>query len=279
MPILLALGSSFAWGVADFAGGMASRRAQVVSVVLVGNLVGLVVAIAAAISEGSPLPRLAEVGWGAAAGAAGGIGLAVLYHAIATTRVAVAAPAATLLGALAPILFGVVIGERPSPTTWIGMLVALGAVVAISTGPGADQRGSTLRSVALGVSAGLGFGLFGILISRTGDASGLWPLVGARGASITVMVSIALVWRAPLIPSGRRTLAIAGVAGVLDMAANVMFLVAARLGLLSVVAIIASMAPAWTIGLARGILREPIGRIQAAGLGLAVVALVLIGLG
>jgi drug/metabolite transporter (DMT)-like permease len=279
MPILLALGSSFAWGVADFAGGMASRKAQAISVVLVGNLVGVVVAIAAAIVEGSPLPGLADLGWGAAAGAAGGSGLAVLYHAIATTRVAVAAPAATLLGALAPILFGVVVGERPSPTTWTGMVIALFAVVAISTGPGEDRRGSTLRSVALGTAAGLGFGLFGILISRTGEASGLWPLVGARGASIAVMVSIALAWRAPLTPPRRRTLAMAGVAGLLDMAANVMFLVATRLGLLSVVAIIASMAPAWTIGLARGILHEPIGRVQAAGLGLAGAALVLIGLG
>jgi drug/metabolite transporter (DMT)-like permease len=278
VPILLAIGSSLSWGVADFSGGMAARRVPAITVVVASHLLGLGLVVAIAVAEGSAVPAAAEFGWGAASGVVGGIGLALLYHAIVTTRVAVAAPAATLFGALVPILFGVVIGERPSAVAWAGIGLALPAVAAIASGGGSDRTGSSWRSLALGLGAGAGFGLFGILISRTGDAAGMWPLVGARGASIVVLSAIALVQGHRRAPRGR-ALGFALTAGLLDMTANVLFLAAARQGLLSLVAIVSSMAPAWTIGLARLVLHERIGRVQLAGLALAAGALVLIGLG
>jgi drug/metabolite transporter (DMT)-like permease len=231
-----------------------------------------------ALGEGSPVPGAADLGWGAAAGVAGGAGLAVLYHAIATTRVAVAAPAATLFGALAPILFGVVVGERPSGLAWTGIVMALPAVALVSVVPTDDAQDSAVRSLALGALAGVGFGLFGILVSRTTDAAGMWPLVAARTASILVMGGVALI-----AAGGVRVTGIAAryalVTGLLDMTANVLFLAAARRGTLAVAAIVTSMAPAWTIGLARFALGERVGRVQLMGLGFAAAALVLIGLG
>ncbi|HSG80425.1 MAG TPA: DMT family transporter [Acidimicrobiia bacterium] len=278
MQILLALGASLSFGVADLAGGLASRRVSAVRVVALSHVTGMAVALGVALVEGSPMTDAVGLGWGAAAGVAGGAGLAVLYHAIATTRVAVAAPAATLFGALVPILFGVAIGERPSGLAWTGIALALPAVGLISIVRSDDAKGSAARSLGLGIVAGVGFGLFGILISRTADADGMWPLVAARGASILLMAGVALV--------ATRGIGVGGTAaryslvtGVLDMAANVLFLAAARRGPLALAAIVTSMAPAWTIGLARFALGERIRRIQLAGLGLAAGALVLIGLG
>ena len=279
MPILLALGASLAFGVADFAGGMGARRAPALTIVAAGHVVGLGVAIFVAVIDRSAVPALSELGWGAAAGIAGGLGLAVLYHAIATTRVAVSAPAATLFGALGPIVFGVVIGERPSSIAWAGIVLALPAVALIAMAPSGDDRyGSAARSLVLGIAAGVGFGLFGIFISRTADASGMWPLVAARAASICAVIVAVRITRRSLAIRGR-ALGMAVTAGALDMAANILFLTAARSGLLALAAIVTSMAPAWTIGLARFGLGERIGRTQAAGIGLAGVALVLIGFG
>jgi drug/metabolite transporter (DMT)-like permease len=278
MQILLALGASLSFGVADLTGGLASRRVSAVRVVVVSHLAGLVVALGAALVEGSPIPGAAELGWGAAAGVAGGAGLAVLYHAIATTRVAVAAPAATLFGALVPILFGVVIGERPSALAWTGIALALPSVGLVSIVPSDDARGSAARSLLLGTVAGVGFGLFGTLISRTTDAAGVWPLVAARAASILLMTAVALIAvRGVRVRGSAARYSL--VTGVLDMAANMLFLAAARRGPLALAAIVTSMAPAWTIGLARFALGERVGRVQFVGLGLAAVALALIGLG
>jgi drug/metabolite transporter (DMT)-like permease len=64
-------------------------------------------------------------------------------------------------------------------------------------------------------------------------------------------------------------------AGAGDVAANALFLFAAREGLLSVVAPIAALYPVSTVLLALFVDKERVRPVQVAGLGLAAAALVL----
>lgn len=275
MPLFLAALSSLTFGVADFLGGLATRRAPALTVTVGVNAIGLTgVAVAVVIVGGSA--GSADLVWGALAGICGSLGLVVYYHALATTRMSVAAPVAAVMGALSPVAFGILAGERPSLLAWIGIAVALPAVVLIGAGNRATRSADTpFRAVMLGLASGTLFGFFGIFLSRSAAESGMWPLLSARGAALTLMVVVTLSMGRPLIPTGgagRLTAA----AGVLDLLANIMFLIAVRLELLALVSVIMSMYPAATVSLARFVLHERIDRTQTVGMVLAAVALTLI---
>jgi drug/metabolite transporter (DMT)-like permease len=67
-------------------------------------------------------------------------------------------------------------------------------------------------------------------------------------------------------------------AGVLDMAANALFLVATQQGQLAITGVLASLYPVSTVILAQVVLRERLVTAQLAGLATAAVAVVLISL-
>lgn len=276
MPFVLAGIASMLFGVGDFVGGYASRRAPVVSIVLTSQFVGGSGILIAAWVVFDGTLTATGLAWGAAAGLAGGAGLVALYHALATTRMGVAAPVTAVFGTVSPVLFGIAIGERPSWIAWGGIVLGVCAVVLIARTPDVvgSQPSSSARAVALGAAAGLGFGLFGILISRTGADAGLWPLVGARLSSIVLLLGMARVLRHPVVaPEGR---SLAAVAGVLDMAANALYLVAVRRELLSLITVIMAMYPVGTVGLARVVLRERLHPLQVLGFLLGAAAIVMI---
>jgi drug/metabolite transporter (DMT)-like permease len=279
MPFFLAGFASLSFGVADFLGGLATRRAAAVSIVVTSQLIGGTGLLVAAWVVGGEVALAREWAWGAGAGLAGAVGVVLLYHALATTRMSVTAPVTAVFGTASPVVFGIAAGERPEALAWIGIVVGVGSILLIARTPPEDDpalRGG-FWPVLYGTVAGLAFGLFGILISRTASESGLWPLVSARSASIGVLVLVAVLLGRPVIAESGRGLA--AWAGILDMAANVMYLVAVRQELLSLITVIMAMYPAATVGLARVVLRERIQRIQILGLGLGAGALVLIVLG
>jgi len=275
MPFLLAGLSSLTFGIADFLGGLASRRSPAVSVVLLSQLVAGtgVIAVAPMVAA---IPGASDFAWGAAAGVAGVTGLVLFYHALATTRIGVTAPVTAVFSTVTPVVFGIWDGERPEAVAWGGIALALVAIVLIAVPAGEAQDVSTggIRAVAYGAVAGVAFGLFGVLISQTSDTSGIWPLVGSRGASVAVLAIVVLATRRPVVPAESAGLAIA--AGSLDMVANVLFLFAVRQELLSLVAMIMAMYPVSTIGLARIVLHERIGLIQLGGLVLGAIGVSLI---
>jgi len=280
MAVFLAFLSAVAFGGADFIGGLASRRASAVSVVVTAHIIGLSVILVVAPFWGSQSAALSDFLWGAAAGTAGAVGLTVLYHALATTRFTVAAPAAALLGATVPVIFGLMIGERPGGAAWIGIALSVPAILLISAArdDGTPLAATTRRAVILGSLAGLLFGLFGIFISQTADTSGVWPLVGARMASIPTMAVVAMAMGKPLLVSGN-TIRIAVTAGAADMVANILLLAALHEpGLISLVLLISSLYPAFTVILARIVLEERMTRTQVGGLLMAGVGIALISI-
>jgi drug/metabolite transporter (DMT)-like permease len=278
MSVLLAALSALFYGAADFAGGFAARRSPLVPVLVTSQAAGGVLALAFVLAAGEHVPAGRDLAWGAAAGFAGAVGLGVLYRGIAGGLVAVVSPIAALVGATIPVAFGILSGERPSPAALAGSAVCLPAILLLSWERGGAANHRALRSaLAHALLSGTFIGLFFIALARSSPGSGLWPVVAARGASITLLAVAAFVSRQRLAVSRAGALPTL-LAGVSDMAANVLFLLATREGLLSLAVIVASLYPAPTVLLARVFFRERIPAVRALGLGLAVAGIALIGL-
>ncbi len=223
-------------------------------------------------------PTAADLGWGAAAGLAGAAGLVLFYRALATGVMSVVAPVTALTAAAVPVVGGLALGERLPPWATAGIVLALVAVVLVAAEGGLPTlRAARSAGLLPALAAGVGFGVFFVLLDRTRPESTLWPLVAARSVSVGMVVLVALAVRASLRVSGRTPVLIV-VAGVLDMAANALFLLATQQGQLAITGVLASLYPVSTVLLAQLVLRERLVRAQLAGLATAAVAVVLISL-
>lgn len=279
--VVFGLLAAASWGTADFAGGFASRRASAFVVVLSSQLVGIALAAASALARGEPAPGVADVAWAAAAGSGGALGLVGFYRGLATGRVSTVAPIAGVIAAAVPVVVGAVLEGFPTLGQAVGFALALVAVVLVSTASDEDALpGGTEQqraSILLAIGAGLGFGLFYVLIDRVDPRLVFWPLVASRSASIAIVAILILATRAST--AGVRAVApLLVIAGVLDVGGNAGFLVAAQAGRLDVASILASLYPIVTVVLAILVLRERVGRRHAVGMTAAIAAIVLIGL-
>jgi drug/metabolite transporter (DMT)-like permease len=292
VEILLAIAAAASYGVSDFAGGVLTRRANVLVVFLLSQLVGsaLLVVVVALWADAASWPG---IGWGAAAGLAGAVGTSLLYQGLAIGRMSVVAPITAVVGAGLPVLFGLATGERPGPAALIGIVMGLIAVVVITRTPepaaartGANRADSSAarpvdprarQAIICAFGAGIGFGLFFILLARAPLGSGLWPLLGMRASAVGVLGLLVAVRRLPVgVPAGMG-LGLAGL-GIVNTLADLLYLLATRRGLLSLVAVITSMYPAVTIALAGLVLRERISGRQLVGLAVAAASVALIAL-
>jgi drug/metabolite transporter (DMT)-like permease len=276
VAIVLAGLSALMYGAADFCGGMAARRAPLPAVLASSQAVGLAVALVASLLLGFPLPAALDLAWGALAGVCGAAGIAALYTALATTVVAVASPLAAVIGAVIPVFLGVAAGEKPGLPAWTGIFLGVAAIALLTAGPSAPGTdGAVRRAAFLGVLAGLGFGLFFFWISRTSHASGLWPLVSARVATVSLVALFAgLTGRSLRFSAAGVPMII--LSGALDMGANIAFLLASRTGMLSISAAVAALYPGPTVVLAWIVLRERITGLRVFGLALALAGVALI---
>lgn len=287
MAAFLGLLASVAYGFADFIGGVVSRTNHVFTVLFWGQIIGIawVLASLPILAEGAPTAD--ALLFGAGSGVAGTFGAAALFRGLARGRMSVVAPVTAVLAASLPVLFGLLTGERPGAVSLLGVVVALGAIALVSTvpKPGEERgRGAALRArlvaegVPWGVAAGLCFAAYFVQISLVPEDSGIWPILGVRSSSLIVSAGFVLGLRLPVRPAPRTTAAVLA-GGFVGSAADYVFLLSSRLGLLSVVAVLASLYPVTTVILARVILKERMGRLQLAGLVLAGAGVVLITAG
>jgi len=279
MALVLAGFSALLYGIADFCGGFAAGRSRLLSVLGLSQFCGLTVALVALAVMGHGAPAGRDLAWGFLAGFAGVLGLAMLYGGIARSIVAIVSPASALVGAVIPVLTGVLLGERPAAIAIVGSVLCLPAILLLTWEGSAELHGekSVKSALTYGVLAGLGFGAFFTALSRCSPGAGLWPLVAARIASMAAIAATLLWKREPfrIRPGGLRITLLAGGA---DMAANILFLLASQSGLLSLVAIITSLFPAPTVLLARIFLHQKIPPVRLAGFMLALTGIGLISL-
>ena len=288
MAALLALTAAAAYGVGDFLGGLAARREPSSAVVLWSHVVGLVMLLVAAPALGGDItPRGLAIG--AVAGLLGGVGVALFYRGLSLGSMSVVAPIAALLSAALPVMAGLGSGERPPAAAVIGIGLALVAVTLVSresresrnpSEPGAQPRAviptaRRLQPLLLAIGAGVAFGLFFVAIDRAGGDVGIWPLVTARVASVSLFAALGAA-RVTAAAPPRAALGAALGCGLLDAAANVLYVLALSRGLLSVVSVLTALYPAGTVLLARYVLGERLTAEQRTGLAVAGLAAVLI---
>jgi drug/metabolite transporter (DMT)-like permease len=270
----LALGASLSYGVADFVGALAARRASALTVTLGMQLVGLLVLLPF-LPFLPGRPSTAAIVIGAVSGAAGTGGLIVYLRAMAIGPIGIVSPIAAVTGAAVPVAWGAfLLGDELSLLQNFGVLLALVSVVVVAWVPGSAIRAADLQAVLGGVLSGLLFGGFFIALDATPADSGMWPLVGARVASVLAVLGLMRIVSRPVHPGSSLPLILG--AGALDMLANVLFLLATRGGLLSISALLSSLYPVVALLLARQILRERLHRVQSGGVIGALVAMSLL---
>lgn len=287
MAIVLALATALLYGVADFSGGLATRRASVLQVVAGAHVIGGIGVVLASFLVAERFDGR-DLALGAAGGAFGLIGVVLLYRRLAIGPMSVVAPLTAITAAVVPALWGLLQGERLTTTGWIGIGFGLLAVLLVSGSGDRPDAGApvTTQVVVESLAAGAGFGIIFIFLDATSAETAPWPVAGARMLSCTVLVAFLVitararpaVWSRPLEPS---LLALIAVSGVGDTAANVTFLLAttSESGHLAVVSVLASLYPVSTVILARLLLGERMSRPQVLGFGAALGATVLLSVG
>lgn len=279
MLFALALASAAFYGAADFLGGLASRRANTIAIVVISQFAGLIalVLVLPLLPDSDPL----RSDWisGAAAGVTGGIGVALLYRALAIGSMAIVAPITAVCAVTVPVAAAIGLGERPGWGRLAGIALALVAIVLVSQQTMSDEKVGAVskRSSGIGIAlvSGVAIGLFFLTLAQTSAGAGMWPLVAARAVSFLLFSVLALATRRSMrMPANVAAIAIAG--GVLDMLANVLYLMATRYGPLSIVVTLSSLYPASTVLLARTVLREHLNWRQGVGIVCALGAVMLI---
>lgn len=274
IAVLLALASAAAYGLSDFIGGVVSKRTSPWTVGVVGQATGAVLIVALGLVLGGS-PTLDDVGWAALAGVGNGVGVALLYRGLSRGRMGVVAPSSGVMAALIPVAVGFFDGERPSAIVVVGMLAALPGIWLVAAAPPEATDRDRPSGLLDGLGAGVGFGLLFATTSRIPEGSGVLPLAVMQGVAVVLLIAGAALARETWWPRDRT--ALGGVwCGALGSLAIVLFLSASHRGLLTVVAVIASLYPAGTVVLAATLLRERIHRSQGVGLGLCTAAVVLV---
>jgi drug/metabolite transporter (DMT)-like permease len=263
--------SALIWGSGDFCGGLATRRAPLLAVLVASQAVGLAALVLLALLWGEPWLSPGSLAWSAAAGLAGTVGLGALYTGLARGAAAVVAPVSGVLAAALPVIAAALESGLPGAGKLVGFAVALAGIWLVSrTGAAQDGR----SGLAFGLLAGFGFGSFFILVHRAGGESTFWPLAVARAVALLVLLPALL--RPPGAGQLRRVPAAAVGSGLLDTGGNICFVLAGQLGRLDVASVLASLYPAATVLLARLVLHEHISRAQQLGLLLTLGAIALI---
>lgn len=295
MGALLALGSALFYGIADFTGGLLSRRAGFALVAFAGQAGGLVLTLAAAPLFSSPALSGPDLAWGALSGCGTGIGMVFLYRGLARGAMSVVVPVSAVGGLALPVLAGVLLlGERLSALSWAGVVTAVPALWLVSR-TGRAGRGSPLVTGASldGLTAGAGIALQYAALAQAGEGSGIWPVAVGRLTALAVILPVALrPLRAalrgshdggrprtrPPRPTALQTAGAAATGGAAALAL-VLYLLATHGETVTVAVVLSSLYPVIPVLLGLTALGERPSRLQAAGLVGAAAATVLITAG
>jgi drug/metabolite transporter (DMT)-like permease len=200
MVTVFALAAALLYGSADFLGGLATRHAHVLSVLLVSSTVGMAVTVGAALLAGGS-PQAAGIAWGACAGAAGGVGFMFFYAGLAAGPMSVVAPLSALVSTVLPVVVALAQGERPGPRVYAGALVCVAAIALVSSGgtdapepaatPAADRECTSGRPITrLNVHSRQVLDL-PRPSARLGEGSVVRPRTAARGIGYGFVAGVA----------------------------------------------------------------------------------------
>jgi drug/metabolite transporter (DMT)-like permease len=268
------LAAVFAWGISDFLGGYATRRANAFLFTTLVNVGGLALMIILAANSRAPFPLPGSAIWVLAGGISGGASLAIFYRALSSGRMGLTAPVAAVLGAAIPTLFSVLTEGWPGPIRIAGFLLAAVGLWLITRA----EDGSAPEGIGLAILAGIGFAGFYLCIRQAGDAPPLWVASLTRISGLLTTGAIALAQRRfrEITSAG---LLWAVVTGCVDSLGTVLFVRASQSGRLDEAVVLSSLYPAVTVLLARIFLKEHFTRWRFAGLLAALASVPMIAAG
>jgi drug/metabolite transporter (DMT)-like permease len=270
---IFGLSSALIWGAGDFCGGLSSRRAPLLGVLILAESTGFTLLVVAGLISGEVIPARTEFVYAVAAGLSGTIGLGCLYRGLAIERASIVAPVSAVVGVAIPAVFAAYTVGLPGTLKLVGFVLAIAAIVLASHSTHVTKKN---HGLPLALLAGLTFGGFFIYMDlASGHGSTFYPLAIARGFPIPILLLIAFVRAAPGLPP-RNAVFLIVLTGLLDAIGTVFFILSTTLGRLDVATILSSLYPASTVMLSRLLLHEPITPLQKFGVLLALTAIVLI---
>ena len=274
VSIFYAVGAFLSWGISDFVGGYTARKFNSFYLAALGHLSGTALMVSLALANHEALPSLSHLRWAFAAGACGGVSLALFYRALSQGNMGLAAPVSAVLGAALPVGYGMFTEGLPKALPIAGFILALVGIWLVSR----PEDGRRPEGLALAMIAGFGFALFFIFIKQAGTGAALWIAASSRGASLVATGAITLVGRkfSPSYPLGY---GLALLAGCIDVTGTFLFVRASQMGRLDTAVILSSLYPALTVLLARFFLGEHFTRWKTVGMVATLVAVPLIAAG
>ncbi|AQT71412.1 DMT family transporter [Streptomyces sp. fd1-xmd] len=288
MTALFALATAVLWGLADFGGGLLTRKIPALTVVVVSQVVAVVVLGGLVLATGAWHEADPRLWFAVAAGVVGPVAMLSFYKALALGPMGVVSPLGSL-GVVVPVAAGLMLGERPGPGQFAGIAVA---VVGIVLAGGPELRGAPLQrqAVVLTLVAAFGFGAVMALIAQASTTiTGLFLALFVQRVT-NVAVGGAALWAqsrrgVPALPEGTGPRILWGLlpalafVGLADVAANGTYSVAAQNGPVTMAAVLSSLYPVITALAAFAVLKERLRTVQAAGAGLALAGTVLLAAG
>jgi drug/metabolite transporter (DMT)-like permease len=267
-----ALCATCAWGVSDYIGGFASRRANPFLLTTITHASGTALMSLLALQTHAGFPSRHSVTWAAIAGIFGGVGLAIFYRALAMGNMGLTAPVAAVLGAAIPAIFGIVTEGLPGAIPLAGFVLAAAGIWLISR---PESVAGSPRGVGGAVIAGLGFASYYLSIHQAGNGNVFW-LAGISRAVSFVVTGAIVIGAAQFRPMDRTGALLAITAGILDSSGTAMFIRASQMGRLDATVVISSLYPVITVLLARFFLKEHFSRWRMMGLVAALAAVPMI---
>ncbi|MCW2606153.1 MAG: protein of unknown function transrane [Frankiales bacterium] len=275
--VLLALLTALAYGLANYLGPVLTRTHPLGAVLLVGQVVGVIGAAALVLGSGDAHPGRSALLFGAAAGVCNGLALASLYTAAAAGPLSIVLPIGAT-GSIVPVAVALLTGERPSLLQLVGIpLAVVGVVLAAARDAGAPVQ-ATPRTIGLALASAVFFGGFLALFGRASEDGPPWAVFSSRASLIVCTATVLLARRRSVrVPAG--AVPALAVPGLLLLVGTVAYGEATTQGLVSVVAVLATLAPVVTVSMAVVLLGERLARRQQLGVATALLGVVLLAAG
>jgi drug/metabolite transporter (DMT)-like permease len=279
LAIALALLASACYGVSNFIGPLLSRELPMAAVMLIGQSASLIASVGVLAVAGSGAPDGAALTLALVAGVGNAVGLVGYYRAAGLGPLSIVAPIGAL-GASLPVLVGLLSGDELGGAQVLGIVMALAGVALVSRPASAERPTETDprdrgRAVAYALVAAAGFGVFLAALDSAADGGAFWAVAVSRASLVALLLAGGLAVGATITVASRDVPRVA-VPGLLLFAGTLSYSFATKEGLLSVVSVLGSLFPVFTVGLALAVLRERLGRAQSTGVAATLAGVVLI---
>ena len=262
VAIFFAFLSSVFWGFGGFFAGQASRRGSLLPTLALDIFIGLFVVVPLAFSIAETF-TWRDFLIGGLAGLFGISGAAFLYAGMKKAAYVTVIPVSGVVGALFPVLWGLVDGDSLSALQILGILVGL-ISIALASGVSLQTFKGPIAGLRDGILAGLGFGGFYIVIENTSNDTEPWGAVASRFFPLLIIVFILFLINDKPKPSKEALPFIVG-SGLSNACASTCFLLAVNRGLLSITSLLSALYPAITVVLAHFLINEKMTRTQVFG--------------